>query len=357
MTVPFGMSPSADAWRPDLVAVCVPVRDEAALLPAFLDAMARQRTDTRLILCILFDACTDASEQIVADRAARLPFAVVTGRSVGSGEPDAGRARRDALALGEAAVAQRARAAFLTTDADSIPASDWVAANLRALAVADVVAGRITRDPEHRDAAQDRLETYYDRLFALRRALDPVPWEARDTHHHTGGASLALRAEAYAALGGFRPRRAGEDAAIVDAAHHAGLRVRRDGAVRVGTSSRLVGRAVGGLADHLRALAGGAPFDAIRVSHPDDAAWHYRGHAAARRSFTRLADGASCEALARQIGVGASAIAEVARSSPNAEAFAMRVVPGNPAGERLVGLAEAERALGRLLAPDRECAA
>lgn len=334
------------------VAVCVPVRDEADLLPGFLDAMALQRTQARLVLCILFDACSDSSERIVAERTDGMPFAVVTGRAAAGDGPEAGRARRGAMALGEAAVT--GAAALLTTDADSLPAPDWVAANLRALAVADLVAGRITRDGTHADPAQDRLEAYYDRLFALRRLLDPVPWEAADTHHCTGGASLAFRAAAYAALGGFRPRRAGEDAAIVDDAHRAGLRVRRDAAVRVETSARRIGRAVGGLADHLRTLAGDASAATIRVSHPDDAAWQYRGHAAARRSFAQLADGAPADPLARRIGVPAGGIVEVVRASPNAEAFAMRLVPGNPAGERLVVLADAERALDRLLRPNRE---
>lgn len=339
------------------MAVCIPVRNEAALLPALLDAMTRQRIDAHLSLCFLFDDCTDASERIVADRAPYLPFAVLTSIGEGGDAPDAGRARRGALALGEAAVAGQRCAALLTTDADSVPASDWVAANSRALAVADVVAGRIVRDDARPDSAQDRLEAYYDRLFAMRRMLDPVPWEAPETHHYTGGASLAFRAAAYTALGGFRHRRSGEDAAIVDEAHRAGLRVRRDAAVLVETSSRPVGRAIGGLADHLRALAGGARLDAIRVSHPDDAAWQYRGHAAARRGFAALAGGAAPEPLARRIGVAAATIGDVARACPNAEAFAMRIVPGAPGGERLIGLVQAEDALDRLFDADRERAA
>ncbi len=350
-------SPCAGDWRPDIVAICVPVRNEAALLPAMLDALARQAGDDRVVLCVLFDACTDASERIVAARAAGLPFAVATDRLDAGGDPDAGRARRAALALGQAAVHGHGEAAFLTTDADSVPAADWVAATLRALAVADMVAGRIVRDPTHVDPVQDRLEIYYDRLFALRRTLDPVPWEALRTHHCTGGASLAFRARAYEAVGGFRHRRSGEDAAIVDEAHRAGLRVRRDAAVRVETSSRRIGRAVGGLADHLRTLADGAPLDQIRVAHPDDAAWQYRGHAAARAAFGARDGKRSFGALERLVGVEARDIAEVARTSPNAEAFAMRLVPGNPGGERLVGLVDAERALDALVTSRHEQAA
>lgn len=116
-----------------------------------------------------------------------------------------------------------------------------------------------------------------------------MPWEARQTHHYTSGASLAFRAPAYARSGGFQPLGSAEDARIVDEAHRAGLRVRRDAAVRVVTSSRRVGRAVGGLADHLHDLAylqGGQ--DGVRVAHPAHMAWQYAGHAAARRAFATL---------------------------------------------------------------------
>ncbi len=346
----------SEGWRPDAVAVCVPVRNEAALLPGLLDALSVQRADVEFRLCIAFDNCSDGSERIVADRTRSLPFRVVTRAMPPGDEPNAGRARREALALGEMS-AGGACLALLSTDSDSVPASDWVEATLGALASADVVAGRITRDRLFRDIAQDRLETYYDRLFALRRAIDPVPWEAPRTHHHTGGANLAFRAEAYAALGGFEQRRAGEDAAIVDAAHRAGLRVRRDRAVVVETSSRRVGRAVGGLADHLRSLTSDASPGAIRVSHPEDAAWQYRGHAQARRVFDQLSDRAGVEALARRIGADIGRVMDLAGASPNAEAFAMRVVPGSPGGERLIGLPEAERALARLVRPGLETAA
>lgn len=321
-----------------IVAVCVPVRNEAALLPRLLAALAGQDVPAgvRVGLCFAFDACTDGSERIVATSA--LPHAVRTVSLSPGTTPNAGRARRAAMALGERAKAE----ALLTTDADSVPAPDWIAANLRALEVADIVTGRIVRDGLFEDAAQDRLERYYDALYALRRRIDTVPWEAPVTHHYTAGASLAFRAEAYAALGGIEARPSAEDARIVDAAHRAGLRVRRDAAVRVETSSRRVGRAVNGLADHLRTLDGG---DAIRVGAPDRAAWQYAGHAAARRAFG--ADAAYAR-LAATISRDVEDVRRVAAESPNAEAFAMRVVPGHPAGDRLVTLDEAEAALAAL---------
>lgn len=320
------------------VAICVPVRDEALLLPRLLASLGGQDmlSDLHIDLCFAFDACTDGSERIVA--AATLPYAVHAVALPKTETPNAGRARRAAMALGERTKADM----LLTTDADSVPAPNWVAANLRALAVADVVTGRIVRDGLE-DTAQDRLERYYDALYALRRRFDPVPWEAHATHHYTAGASLAFHTAAYTALGGFEARPSAEDARIVDAAHRAGLRVRRDAAVRVETSSRRVGRAVNGLADHLRTLEGG---DAIRVGDPDRAAWHYAGHAAARRAYG--ANDAAYVQLAATIARGVEDVRRDAADSPNAEAFAMRVVPGHPAGERLVTLDEAEAALDAL---------
>lgn len=333
------------------VAVCVPVRDEAALLPGLLDAMAGQACD--FTLCLLFDGCVDASAAVVAKRAAGLPFAVRSG-CLARDEPNAGRARRAAMALGEATGA----GVLLTTDADSRPSSTWIAANIRALAHADVVAGRIVRggDLENIGAPlQDRVEGYYDRLFALRRRIDPVPWEAQAIHHYASGASLGFRAEAYRAIGGFEELAAGEDGRIVDEAHRAGLRVRRDAAVVVETSARRRGRATGGLADHLRALDTG--LGGPTMAHPADATWRWRAQAAARSAF-----GGDIAPLAAMIGRDAGDVERVAAAAVNAEAFATRIVPEVPGGERLVGLDVAEAALavlenGLLTSPGERVAA
>lgn len=344
--------------RAGVVAICVPVRNEIALLPRLLDALAEQvGSGICVISCFAFDACSDGSEDLVAARATALPYEVRTLRLAATGEPNAGRARRAALELGQRSVAVNGNAALLTTDADSVPAHDWIAANLYALGVADVVAGRIERDRAFVDEGQDRLETYYDALFALRRSIDAVPWEAERTHHYTGGASLAFRASAYAAIGGFQPISSAEDARIVDDAHRAGVRVRRDAAVQVVTSSRREGRAAGGLADHLHHVAHSRSGQTgIRVAHPEQMAWQYAGHAAARRAFEAL-DGAKVAQLAEYLQREPEIIRETAEASPNAEAFAMRVVPGHPAGERLVSLDEAEAALDALRGRTRVLAA
>ncbi|MGJ3626869.1 hypothetical protein AB5I41_08215 [Sphingomonas sp. MMS24-JH45] len=124
--------------------------------------------------------------------------------------PNAGRARDRAMRLGEHAL--EGSGLLLTTDADSVPAVDWLQAMVAALGHADVVAGKVVRTVTRPHPAQDRLERYYEALYATRRSLDPVDWEAAATHHQTSGANLGLSVRHYRALGGFMPVPAGEDA-------------------------------------------------------------------------------------------------------------------------------------------------
>ncbi len=317
------------------IAVCVPVRDEEPGLPDLLDALARQGV-SRFHACFLLDNCTDGSAAVLQGRAADMPFAVALKTVTGESHPNAGRARATAMALGAATIGG---GILLTTDADGVPADDWIARSCAALEQADVVAGRILRQPHPPSPLQDRIESYYDRLFAFRRWLDPVPWEAPVTHHCAGGANLGFRYDAYARLGGFLPLPFGEDGRIVDDASRLGLRVRRDAASVVHTSARRIGRIAGGLADGLRRLDD--PNHAVLVAHPADAAWQYRRQAEARAAFV----GGDPAAVAAMLGLTADHAIGVARDCPNAEAFAMRIVPAPPGGERRVTLDHAEAIL------------
>ena len=322
------------------VAVCIPVRNEVACLPALLDALERQHAVHSLLICFLFDGCTDGSEELVSARAGsslQLRCAAITDGD----HPNAGRARARAMALGARSLGN-ADGILLTTDADCVSADDWVARSVAALEQADVVAGRIVRLPHPPSPLQDRIEAYYDRLYALRRWIDPVPWEAPITHHCTGGANLGFRAGAYTQLGGFLPLPSGEDGRIIDDAGRLGLRVRRDAACVVHTSARRVGRVAGGLADGLRHLDD--PQRPVLVGHPADAAWQYRCHAEARAAFA----GGDPAAVARVLGLTADHAIGVARDCPNGESFAMRIVPAAPRGERRVTLDHAEAILAAL---------
>lgn len=290
----------------------------------------------------MLDGCTDDSLRLVHDYRAR-DMRVVLVEEAAASRANAGRARHRAMMLGLSALGDD-DGLLLTTDADSRPTTQWLVAMTSALRHADVVAGRIARAGRLASPVQDRVETYYDALFALRRRLDPVPWEAQATHHHAGGANIGLHAGAYRALGGFAPVASGEDGRLIDDAARLGLRVRRDAASLVYTSDRREGRAPGGLASALRRGDQNGDAAAVRVAHPQDAAWQYRMQAVARRAL----DDDRLASVAAALGLTDDHVLGVARECPNAEAFAMRIVPEPPGGMRQVPLPVAEAELAAL---------
>lgn len=322
------------------IAICVPARNEAADLPRLFGAL-EQLEPVRsgpVDLCLLLDGCTDGSGCLADAFAARSRHRVRIERADDAG-PSAGLARVRAMAMGLRALEGR-DGLLLTTDADSVPLPDWLCTMTAGLRQADVVTGRIVRDRDAPHPLQDRIEAYYDALFALRRRLDPVEWEAPVTHHYTGGANMGIRAAAYRAIGGFAPLASGEDARFVDDAARAGLRVRRDAASLVRTSGRRHGRATGGLASSLCHLDG-LEAAAVRVAHPADLRWQYRRHRVARGAYAE-----NClDKVGALIGLPDDHLRGVARDCPNAEAFAMRIVPEPPGGVRTVSLPVAEAEL------------
>ena len=328
------------------VSICVPLRNEQEALPLLLAALAGlDLPPTRLAVFFLLDSCTDDSERVLRRAAAGFPHPITIARGIPSVDANAGRARRAAMALGLDHARSSPCDILLSTDADSQPRADWVRAALHGLALADVVAGRVIRSATDRDVAQSRVEAYFDRLHALRRTIDPVPWDASAGSHHSGGANLGFRAGAYEQLGGFRPLRSGEDAVLIDDASRAGMRVRRDPAMVVETSSRRHGRAPGGLAAALREIDGhGLP----SIAHPAAAVWQYRLQADARRVFGTIDDRRAVAGFGDLIGLSPDHVIGVARDCPNAEAFAMRIVPAAPFANPMIAFGDAELALAAL---------
>lgn len=327
----------SDKTTAPVVAIGIPVRNEVERLPRLLHALSRQHDKLPITLCLFFDNCSDGSMELTARLAPRLPFPLVSECDEGDPSPNAGKARRRAMAL---ALKMAPSGFVLTTDADSVPDPDWIGASVDALMHADIVAGRITRAASLAQDLQQRVSSYFDRLHQLRRRLDPVPWEDALTHHWTSGASLGFRAPVYAALGGFPGVPNGEDAALVDTAMRAGYRVRRDARVVVHTSSRRQGRALLGLAAAL------THFDAHAqvpdVVHPVDEAWRFGMQAEARASFER----GDLMPLARALRLDEADVLRTALDAVNSEAFAAKIVGTPPSGMRLVSLAHAEAVLG-----------
>lgn len=321
------------------VVVAVPARNEAEHLPRLCAALSLQRCAPAFTLVLFLDGCTDGSAAFVADMAGRLPFPVVQVPSDGTASANVGLARGRACDL---ALDRIDDAVLLTTDADSAPEPDWIASTCAGLAVADIVAGQVWTEGAGASPTQLRLAAYLDRLHRFRRWVDPVPWEDSSTHHWTSAASLAFRPGVYRRLGGFAPLAQGEDADLCDRAWRAGMTVRRDGRVRIATSSRRGGRVTQGFATLLASLDSAATGPS--VSHPEDEAWRYHRHAEARRGFGF----GTTAALAASLGADRAALDRIAALVPNAEAFTAHAVGNPPRGMRTVTLAHAEAILATL---------
>lgn len=223
-------------------------------------------------MIVVLNNCSDASHLVVRAAAADLPGIALDPVEIEWPPEKAhvGSARR--LGLDRALARTRGpQGVLLTTDADAVPDPHWVEANLAAIARgADLVGGHLHGDPDEearlgpgfaaRASAIAAYESLCDRYAAL---VDPLAHDPWPRHHNHTGASLAVRAELYRAVGGMPalPRR--EDIAFVNRVRAAGGKLVHPLDVRVMVSARLSGRAEGGMADCLkewmRAEAEGAP--------------------------------------------------------------------------------------------------
>jgi glycosyltransferase involved in cell wall biosynthesis len=195
-----------DGTGEPVVAVIVPAYNEAASIGATLAALARQ-TDHGFRLIVVDNASTDDTVGVVERFAGTVPFPVevVTETERGAGTA-ADTGFRHAIATGAGYLAR--------TDADCLPALDWVA-TLRAYLDKgfDLVCGRSVprRDEQpawaerHVFPAAVRLAAVYGRYRRAHRTA-----EFRTPYVLVHGHNLALTADLYQRCGGT-PREALED--------------------------------------------------------------------------------------------------------------------------------------------------
>jgi len=328
------------------VVIAVPVRDEEEGLPSLLAALASQHSieDLDVSLHLLFDGCMDHGVEIAEDFFAQDRLAGGLSVIDRSDTPNAGRARNAAAELAVSNMDGCVGGILLSTDADSVPASDWIARAVDALRVVDLVAGYTRRDRTTDLASRNELEHYLEGLHSLRRRIDTIPYDPAPSHPWVGGANLGMRLSAYKNLGGFRALETNEDNDLVERARHAGLKVRHARDVPVTTSSRTTGRARGGLADALKHMQ--SELTEPRVEHPCDAARQYARHALARRTYDHSDRYTDWHMLAADLGTKAD-LQSLAKSSANAEAFVMKAVPHHKT-VRDLPLSEAARILATL---------
>ena len=80
--------------------ICVPARNEEAMLPGLLAAIAALFADRDgLDVCLFLDDCRDGSADLLDALAPALPFRLTVARGGRDAAPNAGAARRAALAL------------------------------------------------------------------------------------------------------------------------------------------------------------------------------------------------------------------------------------------------------------------
>lgn len=250
---------------PPRTVVAIPAKNEVDDLGRCMGALgAQQDVDPSAYGAVLLvNNSSDGSAERARAMAGDLPFRlVVLQAELAHDIAHAGTARRLAMDVAAAWLDSGAESegAILTTDADTRVAPDWIAATRRTMTAGiDAVAGAIALDPDDSAALTPQLrerglrEAAYEAiLIEIDCLLDPIPHDPWPRHDTASGASLAVSLEAYRAIGGVPPVPLGEDRALASAIAAGGWRLRHDPAVRVVTSGRLVGRAIGGAADTIR---------------------------------------------------------------------------------------------------------
>ena len=250
--------------------VIIPAKDEAANLPATLAALAAQTTlsgqalpSGMMEVIVLANNCLDPTAATVRQAACRHPTLTLHVAELRLPPPQAhvGRARR--LLLDEAA--QRLEntigptGVLLSTDADTLVASTWLAATLRELEHgAEAVGGRIltqtapTAEPCPVRRTQLGDAAYRVLLRQLEDLIDPCAADRWPCHHQHYGASLALTVRAYRQVGGLPAKPFLEDEALWQLLLRHDLPVRHSPHVQVYTSARRCGRVEVGLSWQLR---------------------------------------------------------------------------------------------------------
>jgi glycosyltransferase involved in cell wall biosynthesis len=227
------------------VVVVVPAHNEIDRINRCLESLntARDRIRNEVLVSIVVvaDRCSDHTATAAVstlDRSTDVVL-VTAARNVGHA-----RQLGTETGLRVAQAHPTDRVWLANTDADTVVPPDWLDIHTEVGRRGfTAVAGRVELDRS--TICSPTLEDAFARRYAV----------GLDGHDHVHGANLGCRADAYVAVGGWRPIATGED-------HDLWNRLRAVGPVLpcsdlvVATDARLVGRAPEGFARDMAALAG-----------------------------------------------------------------------------------------------------
>ena len=222
------------------VGVVIPAHDEQDLLPSCLAAvrLAARQVSVPVHVVVVADACTDQTAELASAQGTIVVAA--RARSVGA-------ARRAGVRQVLRSVRHLDPAALwiATTDADTLVPRCWLSRQLRYASLGwKGVVGTVTVGDWSGHPPQVRRR--YTRHYRA--------WQ--ELHPHVHGANLGFAADAYLAVGGFRPLPTAEDHALVEDLRTAGVPLLRTTRIPVVTSARARARAPRGFSWLLGTLAG-----------------------------------------------------------------------------------------------------
>ena len=354
----FGALPDVAAGC--VVSVAIPASDEVDFIATTLAAFEDQReiggaplARGHFELVVFANRCRDGTAERARAYARQRPDLTVhvLDDATTDWTPHVGHARGTVMDVAAARMRAGGRDGIVaTTDADTIVSPSWISRTIAQLGEVDAVGGHIvaTAGATPVEIAALELERRYKRaIVRLETLLDPDPTDPWPRHGNHQGASLAVRASAYARSGGVPRLAILEDFELYKALLRSGSTFRHPLDVRVTTSTRRTGRVEGGFAtdlDRLDAHVRGET--SFLVTDPAEMARLYRARGLVRRVFAGI-DGDPGNA-ARALAIAPAYLLDVLAHSATASQSWERLGLMTPARNEARRLIPIDRAIAEL---------
>lgn len=283
-----------------MLSIAIPVCNESEKIEACLRAFTRQvELSGRPVAFAGFEVLVFANNciddtvrriQWFRDRHPYLQLHLVDTARLEAHSGNIATARRAVMDAAARRMAER-QGLIATTDGDTVAGNAWIAQTRYELRHRHAVGGRVipvldSQMPRafSQGCALQLEHRYRYALVRLEALIDPLEHDPWPRHGNHQGASLALRAGVYQAVGGIPDCTTREDFALYQALVRHDFRFRHSLRVRVATSARRIGRAANGFAADLSELDAHVRGEKIMtVEHPRTRRTLFEGRAALRR--------------------------------------------------------------------------